>query len=232
VRWVVSCNAVYASSSFDGEWYVGIGNPDGSGNMNGGALLSFAPGFSATGLLAGSYTSISSRTYTHTPFTIARNTWYDFIISWTPTAIKYYAAVYGSTPKLIATITTDISTIAQYPLAGNNRYCGGTHSVTLSIDKVEWLYQTSGKKSLTKSSVPPRKFSTTYFRHNRCTISLQPQDSRLKSMLSFVTGTLCPSTGLIPVFSEPTEATASKPDSAPQTLSSSTSSSPRMARID
>jgi hypothetical protein len=60
VRWVVLCNGLYSSSSFDGEWYVGLGNPDGSGAMYGGALLSFAPGFPAIGLLAGSYTGISS----------------------------------------------------------------------------------------------------------------------------------------------------------------------------
>jgi hypothetical protein len=71
----------FSSSSFDGEWYVGLGNPDGSGGMYGGALLSFAPGFSATGLLAGSYTSRSNFTETPTRFTIAPNTWYDLIVS-------------------------------------------------------------------------------------------------------------------------------------------------------
>jgi hypothetical protein len=115
VRWVVLCNGLYSSSSFDGEWYVGLGNPDGSGAMYGGALLSFAPGFPAIGLLAGSYTGISNYTETPTRFTIAPNTWYDLIISWTPKAIKYYAAVYGETPKLIATNTTNISTIPQFP---------------------------------------------------------------------------------------------------------------------
>jgi hypothetical protein len=99
VRWVVLCNGLYSSSSFDGEWHVGLGNPDGFGAMYGGALLSFAPGYPAAGLLAGLYTSISNYTETPTSFTIAPNTWYDLIISWTPEAIKYYAAVYGSPPN-------------------------------------------------------------------------------------------------------------------------------------
>jgi hypothetical protein len=45
VRWVVSSNVLYSSSSLDGEWYVGIGNPDGGGARHGGALLSFALDF-------------------------------------------------------------------------------------------------------------------------------------------------------------------------------------------
>ena len=88
VRWVVLCNGLYSSSSFDGEWHVGLGNPDGFGAMYGGALLSFAPGYPAAGLLAGLYTSISNYTETPTSFTIAPNTWDDLIISWTPEAIK------------------------------------------------------------------------------------------------------------------------------------------------
>jgi len=70
-------------------------------------------------------------------------TWYDLIISWTPTVIKYYAAVYGQTPRLIAANTTNISTEPQYLLMGNCRYRNGSPSVTLLIDKVEWLYKTS-----------------------------------------------------------------------------------------
>jgi hypothetical protein len=80
-----------------------------------GAMLSFAPGFpevASTGLLAGSYTSEINHTETPTNFTIAANTWYDLIISWTPTVIKYYAAVYGQTPVLIATNTINISTLS------------------------------------------------------------------------------------------------------------------------
>jgi hypothetical protein len=69
--------------------------------------------------------------------------WYDLIIYWTPTVIKYYAAVYGQTPTLIATNTTNISTEPQYLLIGNNRYKNGSPSVTLLIDKAEWLYTTS-----------------------------------------------------------------------------------------
>ena len=157
VRWVVSCSASYSPSSFDGEWYVGIGSPDGRGAMHGGALLSFAPGFPATGLLAGSYTDISDITYTKTPFTISPNTWYDFIISWTPTAIKYFAAIHGAPPAIIATHTTNISQMAQFPLAGNNRYRAGTESVTLFIDKVEWLYQISGNDSRARDFIQPRK---------------------------------------------------------------------------
>jgi hypothetical protein len=94
---------------------MGIANPDGKGNVYAGAMLSFAPGFpevASTGLLAGSYTSEINHTETPTNFTIAANTWYDLIISWTPTVIKYYAAVYGQTPVLIATNTINISTLS------------------------------------------------------------------------------------------------------------------------
>ena len=109
-------------------------------------MLNFAPGFDehpSTELLAGSYTSQSSRTYTPTTFTIAPNTWYDLIISWTPTVIKFYAAVYGQTPTLIATNTTNISSKPQYLLIGNNRYKNASPAVTLKIHKVEWLYTIS-----------------------------------------------------------------------------------------
>lgn len=146
VRFVVSCDALYTGSrGFDGEWYMGIANPDGTGNVHAGAMLSFAPGFvpgGNTGLLAGSYTSQRSHTETPTNFTIAANTWYDLVISWTPSVIKYYAALYGQTPTLIATNTTNISMEPQYLLIGNNRYVNGSPSVTLLIDRVEWLYKT------------------------------------------------------------------------------------------
>jgi hypothetical protein len=145
-RFVVSCNALYTGSrGFDGEWFVGIGNPDGTGNVYAGAMLSFAPGFPdhpSTELLAGSYTSRINHTETPTNFRIAANTWYDLIISWTPTVIKYYAAVYGQTPTLIATNTTNISTNAQYLLIGNCRYRNGSPAVNLLVDKVEWIYKT------------------------------------------------------------------------------------------
>jgi hypothetical protein len=147
VRFVVSCNALFTGSDgFDGEWYVGIANPDGKGGVYAGAMLNFAPGFSdhrSTELLAGSYSSENDRTYAPTSFRIEPNTWYDLIISWTPTVIKYYAAVYGQTPELIATITTNISTDPQHLLVGNNRYRNGSPSVSLLVDRVEWLYKTS-----------------------------------------------------------------------------------------
>jgi hypothetical protein len=146
-RFVVSCDALYtATGGFDGEWYLGIASPDGTGNVYAGAMLSYAPGFDehpSTELLAGSYTSQSSHTETPTTFKISPNTWYDLIISWTPTVIKYYAAVYGQTPTLIATNTTNISMEPQYLLIGNNRYKNASPPVTLLIDKVEWLYTTS-----------------------------------------------------------------------------------------
>lgn len=146
-RFVVSCDALFTGSGgFDGEWYMGIANPDGTGNVYAGAMLSLAPGFPdhpSTELLAGSYTSRTSHTETPTNFKIAPNTWYDLIISWTPTVIKYYAAVYGQTPTLIATNTTNISTRPQYLLIGNCRYTKGSPAVSLSIDRVEWLYSSS-----------------------------------------------------------------------------------------
>jgi hypothetical protein len=145
-RFVVSCDVLYAGSGgFDGEWFMGIANPDGTGNVYAGAMLSFAPGFPghpSSELLAGSYTSQTNHTETPTSFTISANTWYDLIISWTPGVIKYYAAVYGQTPTLIATNTTNISTEPQYLLIGNCRYHKGSPSVTLLVDKVEWLYKT------------------------------------------------------------------------------------------
>jgi hypothetical protein len=164
--------------------------------MYGGALLSFAPGFPANGLLAGSYTSTSNYTETPTSFKIAPNTWYDLIISWTPTAIKYYGAVYGEPPRLIATNTTNISTIPQFPLAGNNRYICGSPSVTLFIDKVEWLYEISGNNLMTRRFIhcflPPNRFSRI------CMISLHSPFDGLMSKLSFIIKTLCLSTRLVP----------------------------------
>jgi hypothetical protein len=146
-RFVVCCDALFTGTGgFDGEWYIGIANPDGTGNVHAGALLSLAPGFPdhpSTELLAGSYTSQISHTETPTKFRIAANTWYDLIISWTPTAIKYYAAVYGQTPTLIATNTTNISTEPQYLLIGNCRYSKGSPAVALLVDRVEWLYSSS-----------------------------------------------------------------------------------------
>lgn len=150
-RFVVCCDKLFtAKGGFDGEWYVGIANPDGTGNVHAGAMLSFAPGYDdypSSKLLAGSYTSQSSHTETPTNFKIEQNTWYDLIISWTPKVIKYYAAVYGQTPTLIATNTTNISTEPQYLLIGNNRYKEGFPSVTLLVDKAEWSYATSEGES-------------------------------------------------------------------------------------
>jgi hypothetical protein len=147
VRFVVSCDALFTGSDgFDGEWYIGIADPDGRGNVHAGAMLNFAPGFTdnrSTELLAGSYTSQHDRTYERTGFKIEPKTWYDLIISWTPTVIKYYAAVYGESPKLVATITTHISTDPQHLIVGNSRYRNGSPSVNLLVDKVEWLYKTS-----------------------------------------------------------------------------------------
>ena len=40
-RFVVSCDALFTGSGgFDGEWYMGIANPDGAGNVYAGAMLS------------------------------------------------------------------------------------------------------------------------------------------------------------------------------------------------
>jgi len=196
VRWIVSCDGTYSSRSFDGEWYVGIGNPDGTGNMNGGALLSFAPGFPANGLLAGSYTSTSSHTETETPFKIANNTWYDLVISWTPTVIKYYAAVYGSTPELIATNTTNISTLPQFPLAGNNRYLDGNSLVTLFVDKVEWFYETSGGAPADSHTTEPSSYINACSESSSCSrmwLSHSRRGSKdLKSLLSLLGKTVNP----------------------------------------
>jgi hypothetical protein len=146
-RFVVSCDALFTGSGgFDGEWYLGMANPDGKGNVYAGAMLSLAPGFPdhpSTELLAGSYTSQLSHTETPTNFRIEPNTWYDLIVSWTPTVIKYYAAVYGQIPTLIATNTTNISTEPQYLLIGNCRYSKGSPAVALLVDRVEWLYNSS-----------------------------------------------------------------------------------------
>jgi len=195
VRWIVSCDGTYSSRSFDGEWYVGIGNPDGKGNMNGGALLSFAPGFPAKGLLAGSYTSTSSHTETDTPFMIANNTWYDLVISWTPTVIKYYAAVYGSTPELIATNTTNISTLPQFPIAGNNRYLDGNSLVTLFVDKVEWFYETSGSEPADSHTAEPSDFINACSQSKSCSrmwLSHSRRGKGFKSLLSLLGKTVNP----------------------------------------
>lgn len=160
VRFVVMCDAVFASDSFNGEWYIGFANISG-GEVFGGALLSYAPGFTWTGpggvptptpgLVCGSYTGLSIDEITETAATnfpaIVPNTWYDLIISWTPTAINYYGAVYGSTPVLIGTHSAatpggpNIYTGGQYLHASNNMYTSGPN-VNLYIDRVEWLFQT------------------------------------------------------------------------------------------
>jgi hypothetical protein len=42
-RFVVSCDALFTGNGgFDGEWYIGIANPDGAGNVYAGAMLSLA----------------------------------------------------------------------------------------------------------------------------------------------------------------------------------------------
>jgi len=102
VRWVVLCNGLYSSSSFDGEWHVGLGNPDGFGAMYGGALLSFAPGYPAAGLLAGytpAYLTIQRLLH---PSRLRRILGTILLSPGLPrqsNAIKYYAAVYGSPPN-------------------------------------------------------------------------------------------------------------------------------------
>ncbi len=160
VRFVVMCDALFESESFNGEWYVGFANIAGA-EVFGGALLSYAPGFTWTGpggvptptpgLVCGSYTGLSTDQITETTATnfpaIVPNTWYDLIISWTPTAINYYGAVYGSTPVLIGTHSAatpggpNIYTGGQYLHASNNMYTSGSN-VNLYIDRVEWLFQT------------------------------------------------------------------------------------------
>ena len=161
VRFVVMCDALFASDSFNGEWYVGFANISGS-NVFGGALLSYAPGFTWTGpggvptptpgLVCGSYTGQSTSEITETTATnfpaIVPNTWYDLIISWTPTAINYYGSQYGSAAVLIGTHSAstpggpNIYAGGQYLHASNNMYTSGSN-VNLYIDKVEWLFQTS-----------------------------------------------------------------------------------------
>jgi hypothetical protein len=102
VRFVVKCDTLFESSSFNGEWYVGFANLSGA-TVFGGALLSYAPGFTWNGpggvstpdpgLVCGSYTGLDFNQITETTATdfpaIVPNTWYDLIISWTPTAINY-----------------------------------------------------------------------------------------------------------------------------------------------
>jgi hypothetical protein len=106
------------------------------------------------GLVCGSYTGLDFNQITETTATnfpaIAPNTWYDLIISWTPTAINYYGGVYGQTPVLIGTHSAatpggpNIYTGGQYLHASNNMYTNGPN-VNLYVDRVEWLFQAPDK---------------------------------------------------------------------------------------
>ena len=171
VRFVVICDALFDSNSFNGEWYVGFANVSGS-SVFGGALLSYAPGFTWTGpggvptptpgLVCGSYTGQNISEITETTATnfpaIVPNTWYDLIISWTPTAINYYGAQYGTPPVLIGTHSAatpggpNIYTGGQYLHASNNMYTSGPN-VNLYIDMVEWLFKTSETGRLLESNL-------------------------------------------------------------------------------
>jgi len=161
VRFVVMCDALFDSNSFNGEWYVGFAFPTGA-NVFGGALLSYAPGFTwfgpggvptpTPGLVCGSYTGESPNEITETTATnfpaIVPNTWYDLVISWTPSAINYYGAEYENTPVLIGTHSAatpggpNIYSGGQYLHASNNMYTSGSN-VNLYIDLVEWVFQVS-----------------------------------------------------------------------------------------
>jgi hypothetical protein len=145
------------SQIYNGEWYVGFANVSGS-SVFGGALLSYASGFTwsgpggvptpTPGLVCGSYTGQNMSEITETTATnfpaIVPNTWYDLIILWTPTAINYYGAQYGTSPVLIGTHSAatpggpNIYTGGQYLHASNNMYTSGPN-VNLYIDLVEWL---------------------------------------------------------------------------------------------
>src|SRR6201987_1025545 len=95
--------------------------------------------------------------------------------------------------------TTNISTIPQFPLAGNNRYRDGTSSVTLFIDKVEWFYQISGNNPVTRRFIQTTNGSSSSFQAKSFSrINLHPPISGFMSRLSFIIRTLCPSTSLVP----------------------------------
>jgi hypothetical protein len=127
---------------------------------------------------------------------IANNTWYDLVISWTPTVIKYYAAVHGSTPELIATNTTDISTLPQFPIAGNNRYLAGNSLITLFVDKVEWFYEISGGEPADSHTTNPSDFINACSQskvRSRMWLSHSRRASKgLKSLLSLLRMTVNP----------------------------------------
>lgn len=141
-RFVVFFDSFFTSSDY-GEYYWGLSNSTAPGNLTSGAVFSFDPNFAPGNfLICGNFDS-SGNSDAITTFQGTAATWYDTILSWTPTAVKYYAAAYGQTPSLISTQTTHISTASQWPWLVSSKGANGSTSRTMRLDRVEWLLQVS-----------------------------------------------------------------------------------------
>jgi len=156
-RAVIKADAAFQTAVNDGEWTFGWS--DNFPSVQYGALFSIAPGFTggpgangvggsgvtgAGGLLVGTYNNVSTNHYGYiqTFFTITPNTWYDFIISWTPAGpVKFYVAQYGSAPTLVGTITDNIATVGQTLFLTNLRGTAGGNNVNVFVDRIEYIYQ-------------------------------------------------------------------------------------------
>ena len=141
------------------EWWCGFFNS--FTNQQFGALFSAAQGFTnlpnangvagfvnpATGLIAATYNSVSGGNlgYIQTGLQPVANQWLDLIVVWTPVANRFYAAVYGNTPVLVATITNNIcSNQSIYPAifnasANTNLYCDRIEVIWQSTNAKQWM---------------------------------------------------------------------------------------------
>lgn len=153
VRWVLMANSVAHASKT--EWWAGFMNS--VSNQQQGALFSFAlnsgwsntlpnangvPGFvdNTTGLVAGTYASISGGNYGYIQsfYTPQPNVWMDLVVVYTPTQNRFYCGPYGTPPPLVATINNNICTGPSLPGINN---ATGADNITLYIDFCEILYQ-------------------------------------------------------------------------------------------
>jgi hypothetical protein len=158
-RFIVMADASYESSGANGEWTFGFA--DNFPSVQYGALFSVAPGYTglpgangvggtgvtgAGGILAGTYNNVATNHfgYIQTGFAVNPNIWYDFIISYSAAAVKFYGAVYGNSPSLLGTITDNITTTQHTPIfVTNGRSAAGSPAVNMYIDRIELLLQTN-----------------------------------------------------------------------------------------
>lgn len=142
MRFVLKIPAFFTAANY-GEFFWGLSNSGTpGGTLSAGALMSVDVNFASNyALICGNFDS-GGTSDVATSFIMAPNTWYDCIISFTPTSVKYYIAAYGSPPQLVATSTTHIPTTAPvYVWISAAKGVGGSTAQTLLLDRYEHLIQ-------------------------------------------------------------------------------------------